>query len=313
MFNYSNRLWLLWMTAGITAILLAFGCNKADPNQHDQLDTKQDPSIDATILHKDTKMAMRAINISYANVIKMLDSLNFESRSIITFSRGGKELQETHFGIVTQDVSGNFYTFSDTGPSQTEIYLIDEDVYIRQDKGHLRKTSRRQTDIEKWPELIWSELRQSLALFSPRLSLSEPKPDAVDGRQAIRYPIALTRPNEQSIDIPISSSNMPVAPTARWRELAKPLSVSGNIWVDTATGIILKSHIEGRLEVADRDVRPTQLLLRFDGAIKKIGKATVRNVPKSINEYQRIPPPHKSLIEFFADDLKQAGPNAYIP
>ena len=269
-------------------------------------------TINVAVFPQDAAVAASILRMPFDEVAERLGSLSFEARSFFVFNRGGEEREQTHLGRLTQDASGNFYVFSDTGPSQLELYLIGESVLVRQDKGNLRKKPRREANTEFWRELVWSSVRQSLGVFSPRLRFVDPRPDTAAGHQATRYRVALAPEGEVGVEIPPEAAELPKSPTSRWRELARPLALSGSMWIDAATGVMLKVKIEGRLEVADRDVRPTQVTLRFDAAVTKPGTVAAITAPEGITEYERTPPPGDP-IGFFRADLEQAGPAAVLP
>jgi hypothetical protein len=92
-----------------------------------------------------------------------------------------------------------------------------------------------------------------------------------------------------------------------WRELAHPLSVAGNLWLDAETGAVLKAEVEGRLDISDRQVRATQLTVRYSGVVTRVGEVTSIKVPPSIPEYRRTPPP-RDLLAFFREHLPAPPP-----
>jgi hypothetical protein len=262
--------------------------------------------IDVTAFPQDPAVAVRILRMPFDEAAQRLGSLSFEARTFFVFNRGGEEHEQTHVGKLTQDSTGNFHVVADTGPSQVELYLIGESVYVRQDKGHLRKKPRREANTDTWREVVWSSSQQALGLFAPQLRFIEPRPDTAAGRQAVRYRVALAQEGEEGIILTPSARSLPVAPTSRWRELARPLAATGSVWIDSETGTILKVKLEGRLEVADRDVRPTQLSIRHDAAVSKPGAVAPLSAPESVPEHERTPPPGDP-ISFFRADLEKAA------
>src|SRR5690606_11742961 len=144
----------------------------------------------------------------------------------------------------------------------------------------------------------WASLHQSLDLFAPRLRFVDPQPESVGGRQAVRYTLQLAAEAEPGPLPEVSPGNLPVPPPARWRELAKPLGVSGALWLDAATGAALKLKVEGRFEINDREVRPTQLQLRHEATVANVGKVAAIKAPASIAELKRAAP-EVDPISFF--------------
>jgi hypothetical protein len=302
---------LLLLASG--AIVLPMACkNEA---RHAEPTSKSAASlsrIDVAAFPQNPQVASRILRMPFGEAADRLGSLSFEARSFFVFNRGGEEREQTHIGRLTQDAAGNFYVGIDSGSNQVELYLIGESVYVRQEKGHLRRKPRREAGTESWRDLVWSSIQQTLGMFTPRLRFIDPRPENTAGRPAIRYRIALEPEGENGVELPPIPPGLPAAPASRWRELGRPLAATGNLWLDSATGVVLKLRLEGRLEVSDRDVRPTQLTLRFDGAVSKVGAVTPVVAPDSVPEFERTPPPG-DVLGFFRADIAQAGGAAVVP
>ena len=72
--------------------------------------------------------------------------------------------------------------------------------------------------------------------------------------------------------------------------------------MDKKSGVVVKSRLKGKLEVSDRDVRPTQLELSYESSITDIGKVRPIKKPDSIAEFRRKKPAHNRLA-FFKNQL----------
>jgi hypothetical protein len=303
----------LWLCLAVAGTVLASACKKEARRGPGSRGTVGEQSpIDLTAFPSDPGVTARILRMPFEEATQRLGSLDFEARTFFVFNRGGEERELTQLGRLTQDAAGNFHVASDTGQNQVELYLIDENVYVRQDKGRLRKKPRRDVSTEAWRDLVWSSMQQTLSLFAPRLRFIDARPDTAAGRQAVRYRVSLAPEGETGVALPAAVPPLPLAPTSRWREIAHPLSATGSLWIDSATGVVLKIKVEGRLEVADRDVRPTQLTLRFDGTVTKPGAVAAVVAPESIPEYERTPPPADPL-SFFRAEIKEAGSAAVVP
>ncbi len=251
----------------------------------------------------DATTRTRVLYMPFAEAAARLGSLEFEARSELVFSRGGEEVEQNDIYAVTQDSLGNFHVVLDTPHSQIEFFLVGETVYVRHDKGHLRQKPRRDIDADAWCELAFSSARQALEVFRPRLTFSDPTPDKSTPRPSIRYTLSLAD-GEVDAGPPraVPATRLPVPPPARWRELARPLDLRGHLWVDYATGVVTRVDLAGRVEIADRQVRPTQLSLRFESAITNAAKvAPVRPGP-AVSEFRRERRPRDPL-SFFRDHL----------
>jgi hypothetical protein len=262
--------------------------------------------IDVTAFPEDAAVRQRVLYMPFGEAAARLGSLAFEARSSFVFSRGVEEYAQNDFYSVVQDSRGNFRVVLDTPDRGVEVFLVGEDIYVRQDKGHLRNKPRRGVDTESWTELAFSSMHQILELFRPRLTLVDPRPEKVDGRQAVRYTVALADA-ARGLDWQEEESarnRLPVSPPARWRELARPLDAKGTLSLDSATGVVTRLSLDGRIEIADREVRPTQLELHFEAAITRVGRVAAIERPQSVPEYRRPERP-RDMLSFFADQLPQ--------
>ncbi len=263
-------------------------------------------------LGSDSDTTRAILGMSFDEVARRLTSLVFDIESSFVFNRGGEELEQHHRAQVAQDASGNFRVEVSTGQSQVALYLIGDDVFVRQDTGNLRKRPRREANTDVWRELLWSSMQQSLALYSGALRLIEPRHETVAGRAAKSWRLALARGAEEGVTVPlVIAPGLHLSPVARWRELARPLAVKGNIVVDEATGVVLKLALEGRMEIADRDVRPTQLTLRVEGAVSSPNAVAAIRAPRSVDEYERKAPV-SDPIAFIRRELVAAGAEVLI-
>jgi len=269
--------------------------------------------IDVTGFPANKEVSRHILYMSFGEAAARLGSVTFEARSNFVFSRSAKEYEQSDSYSITQDSRGNFHVLLNTPNNQTEVYLVGETVYVRQDTGHLRHKPRRNVESESWCELAFASLHQQLELFQPRLSMVDPHPEKIEGRSAVRYQLVLADqaqpPLWQAHEAP--NTLLPVAPPARWRELARPLDLRGRLWLDAASGVITRISLEGRLEIADRDVRPTQLTIHYEAAMTSIGKAASIHAPKSVDEFSRRPRPH-NLLGFFRKQLESAAAATHL-
>lgn len=248
----------------------------------------------------------RVLHMQFGEAAARLGSLRFKAQSEMSFRRGNDSYEQRDDFLAEQDASGNFHVKLGTPRGQVEVYLVGESFFVRQDQGRLRNKPRREVEAEAWCDLAFASLRQSLELFRPGLTFNAAGAEDVGGRPAVHYRLSLGEP-PQTEALPPPPVVLPVSPPAKWRELARPLDLKGSLWVDSQTGVVLKADISGRLEIADRDVRPTQLTVRYRGAMEAIGKVEPLEAPPSVPEYRREAPP-RDLLSFFRDHLPPPEP-----
>ncbi len=250
----------------------------------------------------------RVLHMRFGEAAARLGSLRFLARSSFVFSRGASELEQNDTYLAIQDSLGNYQVLLDTPESQIEVLQVNEQILVRHDRGHLRSKPRRELELQAWREIAFSSMYQVLSLFRSRLAFGPPTLDKATPRPALRFPLGLT---DKPVEVPPPPSGLdtplPVSPPARWRELARPLDLRGDLWLDADTGVPTKLVLDGRLEIADRQVRPTQLSLRFDAAVTDAGKVASVKAGDALPEFERRRRVRDPL-SFFRDQLAPLEP-----
>lgn len=258
--------------------------------------------IDIANFASDANLRRRILFMPYGEAAQRLGAMHFEANSNFVFSQGGQDLEQNDRFRISQDATGAVHVVSQTPTSQVEVYLIGENVYVRYEKGQARQKSRRDTDTDELTAVAWSSLAEVLALF-PRATFTDPRHDSVGGRSVSRYHIALAKEAAPGSGASaVIAPPLPITPHARWRDLAKPLDLSGTLSVDTATGVILKAEVDGRIEINDRPVRPTELIVHYRSVISEVGHVPMVKAPRSVAEFRR-PQKARDPLAFFRDHL----------
>lgn len=289
--------------------LLWIGCTAQPEAQTEnrRIAERYDTSpIDVNALDTDSATRIRVLAMPVGEVVTRLDSLRFKARSYFAFSRGNRELTQADRYEAHFDANNNYHTVIDGGDGKVEAIGVGDTLYVRHNRGHFRRKASREAEArDRWGALAWSSLRGALEPFFSRLVLEKGPSESLQGRKTVRYRLKLGAPagEEEQVVSALPVSTLPTAPPSRWRETAKALGLSGDIWIDADTGVVLQSKFEGRLEVEDRDVRPTQLTVRYQSEILEPSIApAVESPPKSREEYSRTPRPVDRL-SFFRDRI----------
>ncbi|MCK5688568.1 hypothetical protein KAI87_04815 [Myxococcota bacterium] len=245
----------------------------------------------------------RVLYMTFGEASARLGSFRFEATSYFNFDRGKTTYDQSDHYLLERDGLGNMHGRLVTPQNETEYYLIGETLYVRQDMGHLRHKKRQDSEATFWPELIFASLGESVELFSQGLILENPNATLFDNRQTTRFQLrvdSLSKTNLGKIDR--KKRSLPIAPTSHWRTLAKPLDLTGHLWVDNQNGVPIKIKMEGRLDISDRAVRQTELKVKFEAAISEIGAVKPIEAPKNRAEYTRKRKP-RNLLNFFKHKL----------
>lgn len=314
--SYTTRVHIKSITALVLAAIITLigaGCSSRRTRRHDDRATLADtlPAWDAESFARNTKLARRVIAAPVAEIVAKLGSFEFRARSQFSFVRGTRSNLQADQYEADVDSEKNFRVKIVTGDTQVEAIVVGEEMFVRQNLGHLRRKPQRDPVAwKKWTELAWSSQLAAIEPFFSRLLLERKEESSHDGRDVLVYSIALGDETEKmdtnrpQMDA-LPRYALPVAAPTAWRENAHLLDLAGELWFDRATGVLVKTKLEGRIEVRDQDVHPTQLRLRYDGALKRIGRVEPLSRPHASRpEYVRVPRPVDPL-SFFRKELPQ--------
>lgn len=227
--------------------------------------------IDLDRLKEEPGQLARVLSMPFVELAERLPPFIFECEAEMTFTQGSKSFRQLDQHRYAEDESRNFHaTMRSAGTKEINVWLKDGEILVRQGSGKIRRTPRRDIEIEKWGELALSPKRHSFELFYPYLS-AEPKGDEeFQGRTVRRYALGLRESPgalQQSYKLPRAETRL--APVAGWREQAKPIDVDGYILVDTELKVVLQSSFRGRLKLngATDGEAESELTLRFESTI----------------------------------------------
>ncbi len=252
----------------------------------------------------DIDVQREVLSTELTEAARRLGSFELEASSSFVFSRSGEDVEQLDTYAVTRDANGGSHTVIETPESSLEVYRVEDEIYVRYDKGHLRHKPLREMDVESVAELAYSGLAQTLQIFELVLAFGVPEAAKVGDRKALRVPVLAARDARSALHIApiVRPPFLPETPPGSWRSVARPLDVRGALWIDLATGVVTRAEIDGRVEIADRDVRPTQLTLRYHSQLSHIGAVPTITAPKARPEFRRQRPPSDQL-SFFRHQL----------
>lgn len=209
-----------------------------------------------------------------------LGSFSFSASSHFAFHRGQEVLEQDSAWSLSWDSAGNYHVTSTTPGHSVDYFLVDGISYVRLDTGQMRRRPYQGPLTSEWPERAIASQRQVLDLFFGFLTMVETPSDG-----PTRYDLRLKADGERMPELIPEDSPLAVATTPLWREQAQPLAVKGALWVDQAVGYVQRLELEGRLSVADRPVRPTELLLSYRSSLGQVGAVPAIEAPESIEEF----------------------------
>ncbi|MBT6178904.1 MAG: hypothetical protein HOI23_16795 [Deltaproteobacteria bacterium] len=255
--------------------------------------------------HSDEGVQNRILNLTFQETQARLTSLLFEAESTMTFRRGEEKWEQKDNYEAAVDALGQQRIILNTPEHQVEAYLFGDTLYIGQDQGKLREKDARGLELSDWGELAYSSLAQALAPFRPKLSFSQPSPVEVGNRAALRFNLETKEVTPAPAVTELPSHGRPVRIPALWRELSQATDIEGYLTIDRDTGVILRSKITGKLEVSDREVHPTQLVVQYQSGITEIGNSQPLTKPERTSPEVRRSAPVSKPLHFFRKQLKK--------
>ncbi len=214
-------------------------------------------------------------------------------------------------------VSGDFHGTLDNSRDQgLEVLRVGGQVYARSKYGKFRQRSRDRGIAEREREEIFGSMRDLDDLFRGRLKLSPQGTVSHLGRTAWRYEVALGPPGAAP-----TAAHLPAPPAPRngvdsttQRRLAfydkrDPVSLSGEVLVDSDTAVVLKAKLDGRITVPG-EASGANLHLTLDSALTEVGTDPHLKAPDDALPDQDKPEGIASALDRFGvphGDKRDAG------
>ena len=292
-----------------TLIALLVGCsNGGGAAQHpgSKAVAEQAP-IDVSQFSNELHTEQRVLYMRSDEVARRLESFQFEAESSWQVEHGESLHEQIDRYRVQYDALGNRHYELETPKEINTAYLHDGQFYVRQGLGRLRQKDPRGVGLDHWGEIAFSSLRQSLTLFRPELRFDQGNVTKVGNREVVRVKLGLREdPVETELaELPVATRA--ISSMASWREKAQPKSLKGQLLIDRNTGVVLRSELQGTLEIPNGD-EPLIIEVRYQSGVTNIGNTKPLPEPRrAIKELRRKRPPHQ-ILSFFSDHLPKPEP-----
>lgn len=315
------------LTAAVLIVAALSSCRgsgadgDADDERSDDfggLVTSADPAetVDVERAAADPAALVRALRLPHHRVGELLGAHVYRATSSVDVSVTGGEGGQ---GGVTPgeklDVTarieyadpGHFRAVVDNSADYgREIVLSDGHLYLRPRHGAFhRRAPESEQEPAGWRDDIYSELSGHLQLFAPGLAVRDGGAAEVAGRPARRIELSLASEPRQ---VRVGSN-----PQRAWRSSVEVESLSGEILLDSQTGVPLRARIEG-VARARRDERPVRIHVIVEHEIEAIGQPVTIAAPP---EEQWVNTPVRSSElkerELLLEDIAQPARPAPTP
>jgi hypothetical protein len=274
--------------------------------------TSADPAetVDVERAAADPAALVRALRLPHHRVGELLGAHVYRVTSSVDVSVTGAEAAGEKLDVTARIEyadPGHFRAVVDNSADYgREIVLSDGHLYLRPRHGAFhRRAPENEQEPAGWRDDIYSELSGHLQLFATGLAVRDGGAAEVAGRPARR--IELSRAGEPR-QVRVGSS-----PQRAWRSSVEVESLSGEILLDSQTGVPLRARIEG-VARARRDERPVRIHVIVEHEIEAIGQPVAIAVPPE-DQWVNTPVRSRELKErdLLLEDIAQPARPAPTP
>lgn len=286
------------------AVAAACGCSDpVDKAAKARIFSPEDPpkvlasaseKVPADRLAEDAALARRVLAIGTAEATERIGAHQYLARLSFDWSAGQVRhaLSETRkLAAAPGGVSGDFHAVIENDRAQgMEVLRVKGEVFARSRYGKFRQRLRDRGMAERAREEITSPLRDVNALFNGRLRLTADGTATHEGRTVYKYEVGLAPEAEAAAESDVQLPEL-LAPrdgvdsSTQLRQAffanREPKSLTGEVWVDDATQVVVKAQLSGRIAVAATKNAPAaELKIALDSTVSDIGKDPALKPPK---------------------------------
>jgi hypothetical protein len=252
-------------------------------------------TLDAQKLASDPKLAHRVVDMGPAEVTERLGPHRFSAEVSFEWSAGKDRVKLTETRLLESaagGVAGDFHARMDNSREQgLEVVRARGQVFARSKYGKYRLRLRDRGMAERTRDETAAALRELDGLFQGRLELALDGPTSVEGRPAVRYTVRLAEGSAPakgargetppSVAYARGGLDEDSARRQRFMDQRQPKKLGGEVLVDSATGVVLRAHLDGTLAVPGASgTGPAQLHVVLDERIRDVGKPVSIQVPE---------------------------------
>ncbi len=195
-------------------------------------------------------------------------------------------------------VSGDFIArMSNTNDQGLEVLRVGGKVfarstYGRDGSGKFRQRLRDRGMAERVREEASGALRDFDQLFHGRLKLTAQGTSTIEGRTAWKYVVTLAPATQEDgkklppLSTPKNGADSTTKLRQHFYEAREPKTLSGEVYVDAETSVVIKARLDGRLGVSGvampgaGDAADAELHLVIESTLTGIDKAPVIEAPR---------------------------------
>lgn len=319
--------------------LLAVGCtDPVDRAAKKRIFSPEDPpkvvasaaeKLSSERMAEDAPAAQRILSMTAAEATERLRGFSFTARVRFEWTGAGQDVkleEERTLVAGPGGVGGDFLARVDLNKDQgLEVLRVGGKVYARNRHGKFRLRLRDRGMAERKREEVFGALAEVNELFSGRMQLTSSGTVSHQRRAAWKYLVTLAPEGSHEE----AKGNLPPIPrerdgsdetTARrlaFRQKRVLRSLTGDLWVDAETGVVLQTKLEGALSVKGKEKEEASLKLELAATVGDIGKDPALAAPKEFLPDEDKPPGIADALSRFGIprtvDRPDAGEASEVP
>ncbi|HEY8211159.1 MAG TPA: hypothetical protein VIG99_26930 [Myxococcaceae bacterium] len=309
---------------GALAAVSSWSCNRdsADRAAKKRIFSPEDPprvvasakeKLAAGTLGSDPALARRVLRMDAAETTERIGAHRYQATVKFEWGTRGGQLDLTENRTLQAGpggVSGDFHAVVTNGHDQgLDIIRVHGDVFARGKYGKYRQRLRDRGMAERGREEVFGALRDFDTLFLGRLKLEPYGEVSSEGRNAQRYRVTLG-PAVQPVSggaalppllEPKGGTDAATLNRRRFADKREPQEISGELWVDEETSVVLHAKLEGRIKVPAEGEQGKEAFVRLtlDGGLGDIGQDPGLRAPEEFLPDEDKPPGIADALDRF--------------
>lgn len=203
-------------------------------------------------------------------------------------------------------LSGDFSGLEENSRDQgLEVLRVHGQVFAKSRYGKFRQRARDRGIAEHMREELYGAISDFDFFFKGRIKLAAQGTVSHEGRTAWKYQVTLGPVVAEAATKPLPAPWVPKAGVdetthrrLRFQELRNPRTLQGEVWVDAATSVVVKTHLDGRIGMSV-DGGDAELRLVLDSSMNDIGKDPQLKLPTDFLPDQDKPEGIAAALERF--------------
>jgi hypothetical protein len=240
----------------------------------------------------DAASAQRVVRMGAAEATERLGPHRLKAQVAFEFSGGAAavKLSETRtFAAGKGGVAGDFHAVLENSRNQgLEVIRSGGEVYARRRFGKFRHRKRDRGMAERVREEVYGAVRDADALVHGRLLLTAAGHGSHLGRAVHKFQVSLgpaqLAENPAVTLPPLPSSKAGPDNATRLRQQfaseRQPKGLSGELWVDGQTGVVLKADLEATVGAPGASEEEVLLKLTVHSLVEEVGSSATVAAPE---------------------------------